>query len=896
MTQLAPPRLAPSALLPRLTRLARLSWFGVLLCPFLLALTYGLILRTYGFGQLVAHAGEICMFFTVLGTALSGSASGLLTVVSGILALSWAYWGFGPSWGTLSHLQAGELALCGILAPGTAVLIGRLRIRAEKLSEARSAQAYAERESRRNAFLAEASRILDSSLEYETALKSLPDLAVPFIAEWCAVDVLDPDGSIRRVAACHSDPSQKDLLLHLHRNSPIRLESEYPIALALRTGKPQLGAKAEVDTLLKTGASPELMERLRRFRAQAFMVAPLIARDRTLGTITFGTCKEGRRFRAEDLAFAQDLALRAATAVDNARLFGELQRSNSLFQSTLESTTDGILVTDLAGNLLMLNNRFRQIWGLKRNPLHQLTGASAWSLLARQLDGQELAKVRHDKILSNPEGESFDMLVTRDGRYFEVCSVPQRIQKAAVGRVWSFRDITDRQQAEEEKKKAEQARIQLLETERELRQQAQAAQLRASFLAEVSGSLAGSLDYRTILERVAELSVPRLADWCFVEMIGTRPDEGEEEPIQPASVARGRGIQGDGAKKLEKLWPRALQNGSRMAALRNSGKPLLFSVFSAHEALGNQLEESALGEIEGIGIRSLMIVPMIARGKIMGTLTFASSEPSRRYSPTDLALAEDLAHRAALAVDNACLFFKAKNAVAARDEFLSIASHELKTPLTSLHLLLQLLTKVGQTGGFMSEMIAKAERQSMRMSRLIDELLDLSRASSGRLNLDVSSVDLDQMVREITSHFSDDLKMARCPVKIQCNGEVRGAWDPMRIEQVITNLLSNAMKYGRGKPIEILLEANSGWARVQVKDYGIGIAPEHHAQVFERFQRAVSGRQYSGLGLGLYIVKKIVESHQGRITLQSQLGKGSTFIVELPLQVQPQAQDPGIAS
>jgi signal transduction histidine kinase len=232
------------------------------------------------------------------------------------------------------------------------------------------------------------------------------------------------------------------------------------------------------------------------------------------------------------------------------------------------------------------------------------------------------------------------------------------------------------------------------------------------------------------------------------------------------------------------------------------------------------------------------------------------------------------------------LYHEAQRAVRLRDEFLMVASHELRTPVTSLRLSLQTLQRAERMSEkdaeVMSRSVGLAARQGERLNRLVDDLLDVSRIETGQLPLDLGDVELGAIVRDVVERFEVDLSRAGCPVAIQGDGAISGRWDRSRIDQVVTNLLSNAVKFGAGKPIEILFGEQAGTAWLTVRDHGIGIEKAQQAPVFERFARAVSTENYGGLGLGLYISRRVVEAHGGRLRVDSQPGSGSSFTVELP--------------
>lgn len=230
-----------------------------------------------------------------------------------------------------------------------------------------------------------------------------------------------------------------------------------------------------------------------------------------------------------------------------------------------------------------------------------------------------------------------------------------------------------------------------------------------------------------------------------------------------------------------------------------------------------------------------------------------------------------------------------KKAVSARDEFLSIASHELKTPVTSLKMQLQMTTRAVKPetnevppAPMLAKVLEVSHRQVDRLTHLIDDLLDVSRIEAGKLSFKFEDVELVSLIKEIEERFSHTLSSSHTQLSFKAQKEVYLKADKFRIEQVITNLISNAIKYGGGKPIGVSLQATPEKAVIMVKDDGIGISSEYKEKIFGRFERATSHRNISGLGLGLYISKQIIDAHNGSIEVESAEGQGSTFIVELP--------------
>lgn len=289
---------------------------------------------------------------------------------------------------------------------------------------------------------------------------------------------------------------------------------------------------------------------------------------------------------------------------------------------------------------------------------------------------------------------------------------------------------------------------------------------------------------------------------------------------------------------------------------------------------------------------SYLAVPVISRaGEVLGGLFFGHPAAGR-FTQREETVVIGLAAQAAIAIDNAQLFRHAREAVLARDEFLSIASHELKTPLTSLTLQLQMLTRsikpedsIAPSPEKLAKTAAMSLQQAERLRRLTEDLLDVSRIQAHRLTLSPSRVNLAELVAETVERFGDEFARAECTLSLTLADDVVGMWDRSRIEQALVNLISNALKYAPGTPIAIGVARTHGSAQLVVQDKGPGIPLTRQARIFERFERAAS-RNISGLGLGLYIVKEIIEAHQGKIEVVSEEGRGAKFVVTLPLRAQ----------
>lgn len=238
-----------------------------------------------------------------------------------------------------------------------------------------------------------------------------------------------------------------------------------------------------------------------------------------------------------------------------------------------------------------------------------------------------------------------------------------------------------------------------------------------------------------------------------------------------------------------------------------------------------------------------------------------------------------------------------RDAVRARDEFLQIASHELRTPLTSLRLQLESLQLAAAAGGARAapdRLAAKADgalRQQARLARLVDELLDVSRLDGGELSIAVREADLAATVRAVACRQAEAASRAGTPVRLAAPEALPARFDPEEVERAVGHVLANALKYGAGRPVDVELTRRGEAALVIVRDRGIGIDPAQRERIFDRFERAVSVRHYGGLGLGLFVARRVVEAHGGSIGVDGASGGGATFRIELPLSG-PTPRDP----
>jgi signal transduction histidine kinase len=404
----------------------------------------------------------------------------------------------------------------------------------------------------------------------------------------------------------------------------------------------------------------------------------------------------------------------------------------------------------------------------------------------------------------------------------------------------------------------------LFVAERVARAEAVAARQRLAFLDEISALLAETVDESSMLGGVVRVAVPALGEWAGLFMLD----------VEALALTTQVGPEPLGASVLAHLRSRG---DDRVARVVREGVPALADDFPAAAAAGAELPPDAP--------HAALVVPLAVQGRALGALAIATVDPLRRFGPSDLALVADVARRTALAVEHARLLEEARSAARMREEFLHVASHELRGPISTLRLGVQLLLREsrGGTGRSPEPRLKMIDRQADRLVRLAETLLDVSRATAGRLELVREEGDLAALVRDAAARYADEAAEVGSPLECDAEQPVRCELDAARLEQVLANLLSNAIKYGPGAPIRVSLTSDGALARIAVTDRGIGIAAADQARIFGRFERAVSGRHYAGLGLGLWIVQQIVSAHGGRIQVESAPGAGSTFTVELPI-------------
>ncbi len=536
----------------------------------------------------------------------------------------------------------------------------------------------------------------------------------------------------------------------------------------------------------------------------------------------------------------------------------EAEASVERFQLLVEGVRDyALFLLDAQGRVESWNPGAERIMGYHEEEILGQPASVFYppEAVAAGLPGKELERARRDGRLQT-EG----WRVRKDGSRY-LAEVIVTVLYDRDGRPRGFakvtRDITERRRAE---------RTQRL-------------------LAEAGGLFHQFQDPDQTVAELARMMVPEVADACMLYLVAPGGD------LWVRAVAHAVPEKEQWLWSMARRFPPAREMPSGPWQVLRTGRSELDSNVTPEDLSRAMRGPEHLALMEKVGVRSYLAVPLRVGPQPLGVFVLLTSTPERRLTVADQVLVEEVAGRAALALDNARLWAEAQDAL----ELVGVAAHDLGNPLNTLQLLLSRLQTLELSGGQKArEGLAAALKQTQRLGQLLHNLLDLSRLSAGKLMLDVAPVDLSELVGEVVGRFSEQAAEAGCKLELDAELGLVGRWDRLRLDRVVTNLLSNALKFGKGHPVEVRVErAGGARARLVVRDHGVGIAPESQRRIFERFERELSGRQHAGFGLGLYIVRQLVEAHGGTIRVESVQGEGATFTVELPLMLlSPELLDP----
>ena len=528
-----------------------------------------------------------------------------------------------------------------------------------------------------------------------------------------------------------------------------------------------------------------------------------------------------------------------------------LRESERRFRQLADAMPQIVWTARPDGNIDYLNRRWTEFAGLPAT-----VGNEGWGLLLHPDEAADAGKRWADSVASGAPFEMELRLLDRQRgtyRWHLIRTVAVQDDQGRVAR-W-FGTGTD---IHEQKRSEESAR----------------------YLAEASAALAGVVDYETTLQKVANLAVPYFADWSAV-------DVAEGGSLRRLAVSHQDVDKIEIAHELFRRYPPDPQAKRGIGAVFRTGKPELCGEITDELIMQGARDERHARLIRALGLQSYICVPLVVSGNTLGALTFATAESRRRYTEADLALATDLAHRAAVAIENTRLYQALREADRRKDEFLATLAHELRNPLAPVRNALEMLKQVKGDAALAEEARSMMQRQVAHMARLIDDLMDVSRITRGKLALRQEKVDLSAVVRDAAevcrSAYADrghEMRITLPPEPLHVHG------DAVRLEQVVGNLLNNACKYtDPGGVIEVRAARKGGDLVVSVKDNGIGIDADMLPKVFDMFTQAhrSAERTGGGLGIGLSLVKGLVELHGGSVHARSDgEGRGSEFIMRLP--------------
>lgn len=545
----------------------------------------------------------------------------------------------------------------------------------------------------------------------------------------------------------------------------------------------------------------------------------------------------------------------------------ELQNSRDQLSVVLNGISDGITVADPAGNFIFANLAGAHIYGLSSvNELLNINQQEALfniELYDVCLDPYPLDQLPHflTSLETNKSREVLLQYKYKSGLvkwYLVTSTLIFDKEKNPKFIISIFKDFTEHKRIDDAVKFLDQANI----------------------------ILSSSLNYEAILYSLANLIVQqRYADWCFICF-----NKKEVSSKLDVITAHRNSHLRKWAKQLFKSFKTEPKDIRKINSVMINGEPETILLMEEDNLSTISNNPEIIEFLQKIKFKSSIMVPIIMRGRVFAVIVLVSSISDRQQIEKDLLMAKEIARRASIAVDNSLLYKNAQNAITSRDEFFSIISHELKTPLTSLSLQIQMsLQKLNPKLNLtipiekLIKIFSSSEKQIHRLTRLVDDLLDVSRIQSGNLHYHFSDINISEIVKDSISRLATQLEAANCSLECNIKESVNIHADRERIEQVVENLLTNVIKYAPGGLVQIILDVERDFARFAIIDSGPGIKEEFQNKIFEKFGRVHQENSVSGMGIGLFLVKEIVQAHKGRISLDSMPGMGSKFCIELPI-------------
>jgi PAS domain S-box-containing protein len=596
----------------------------------------------------------------------------------------------------------------------------------------------------------------------------------------------------------------------------------------------------DVDSPLPAQASLERRAILDGDGASAAI--PVLAGEEVVAVLTFDVAQVGKTGGGDPslLAAVAGVVQPLGALVRRRRIEEQLRASEMKLRSVTESARDGIVTLARDGTIIYSNPAARVMFGrdeMRGLPMQRLI--TGFGLDARQ------GGIPMERWATHASGRRFPV---------ELSYAEWTVDKDKAGFVTTIvRDVSERFEAQAE---------------------AEAAQRRLAFLFRATSELLEQpLATDALLATIGRLVLPQLCDFSIVDLV-----EGEQH-VRRVAAATGRERE---AGALDASPAFAPAGDSLVARVMRTGQPFLFSPSDAGIA-GSALDLATAHVWAHAGWRACLIVPLLARNRTVGAITLVSF--ARGYGKDDLALAQELGHRVALAVDNAHLYDEARTAVRVRDDVLAIVSHDLRNPLsTILTSTGRLLDTLSGDGAAMRAPLERCQRAARRMTHMISDLVDAASLETGTLSLDQRENELGRVISDALDLLQPLADARRLRLSCELSGGAERAYcDRERIVQVLSNLIGNSIKFTPADgTIRVVAAAWGDMIRISVSDDGPGIAPDQVPRIFDRYWHQAQRESRQGAGLGLYIAKGIVENHGGKIWVDSTLGHGSTFHFTLP--------------
>ena len=649
-----------------------------------------------------------------------------------------------------------------------------------------------------------------------------------------------------------------DELVQGYRRFPVR--AGRPLSDALLTRAPQLLESLD-DWRVRY---PAVVGDMARSGHHAFAAVPVMSGGEVLAGFSV-SFREPRAFDDATRTFLASLGEQCGLALARARAAEAEHRALAFNAAMLASIRDGFVALDRDFRYRYANARATELLHV---PLDAMLGRTVWETfpgVEATPAGQALQRVQRTR-----QPEMLESLMPAIGRWMQTRIYPSDDDD---GITIFFEDVTERRRAREA----------------------------TAFLAETSALLAASLDYEHTLRAVAEAAVPRLGDWCAVDVVRDPTAAAWPPVVERVAMVHEDGRQLALGADVAARWPTDWSAETGMAAVLRTRTPLFIPHVTDELLVAGARDAEHLAMLRRIGFSSVIVVPLVARGLTLGALTLAMSESGRRYDEQDLALAQDLAQRAATAVDNARLYRTAQAARAeaeaanrAKSQFLSTMSHELRTPLNAIAGYAELL-EMGIRGPLTEvqrDDIARIHRSSRVLMSLVNDVLNFARLEAGQVHVQPEAVRLDALLADLETLVIPQVRAKGLHYSHDACSESRVVRaDPDRLKQILTNLLTNAVKFtDAGGRVTISCHDGApvapGMVRIAVCDTGRGIAAEQLERIFEPFvqvDRHLTLDSQQGVGLGLAISRDLARLMGGELTVESTLGEGSTFALTLPL-------------